>query len=116
MSLTFERLADMNAQRCEEAFPQCRDWDASDWAVALAGEVGELCNLIKKMRRGDDLGSPWDAVAEELADIVTYVDLLASHLHFNLEDVVRDKWDKVSERVGSPLRLIEGHRSVRRAG
>lgn len=42
----------VNVRRCEKSFFPLQDWSATDWACALAGEVGEACNLIKKARRG----------------------------------------------------------------
>ncbi|NJO65998.1 MAG: hypothetical protein HC836_50410, partial [Richelia sp. RM2_1_2] len=53
-------------------------WGEVDWACALAGETGELCNFIKKRRRGENI--PVEELAKELADIVCYADLLADHL------------------------------------
>ena len=85
--LTFDAFQEGNAARCEKAFPMCDDWTLNDWAVALAGEVGEMCNLLKKDRRGlasderYDLNGPYqemarEAVVSELCDIITYADLM----------------------------------------
>lgn len=82
------------------------DWLLSQWSNALAGEVGEAANLIKKIERGDlDLDEAREALADELCDIVTYLDLLAHRAGIDLAAATRSKWNRVSERVGSPIRL-----------
>lgn len=101
--LTFEQLRDANVRRCEQAFHPVNDWSLTDWATALAGEVGEACNLIKKRRRGEEI--PTEAIAEELADVVMYLDLLAARLGIDLEAAVRAKFNVVSDRRGSGIRL-----------
>lgn len=65
-----------------------KEWDNSDtkadlafWGVELAGEVGEACNIIKKLER-ERLGmrgsrATVQDLAEELADVIICVDLVA---------------------------------------
>ena len=59
--------------------------DARFLALALAGEVGELLNLLKKEWRGDGEWNEGEVFAE-LADIRIYLDLLARALGCNLTD------------------------------
>ena len=76
----------------------------TDWACALAGEVGEACNVIKKLRRGDFKLEDHEyrtILADELADIQIYLDLLAHHAGINLEEATRRKFNIVSEKRGS---------------
>lgn len=102
--LVFEELREKNLRRCEEKFhPSVKDWGPTDWACAIAGEVGEMCNLIKKKKRGDEIDER--DVGKEIADIVIYADLLATRYGFKLEDLVRDKFNEVSDRVDSDLKL-----------
>ncbi len=69
------------------------------WATALAGEVGEVCNLVKKEARDNiDLSSQ---VGEELADVLITVSLMASSRGFDLEDLVVRKRQTVRERATS---------------
>lgn len=86
------------------------EWDPSSAitltyrATELAGEVGEACNNIKKLER-ERLGIPGSRttmqdVAEELADVVICVDLLAADLGINLDKAVAEKFNKTSRKVG----------------
>jgi len=69
------------------------------WATALAGEVGEVCNLAKKEARdGLDLSSH---LGEELADVLISVFLMASVLGFDLEHLVAKKRETVRTRAAS---------------
>ncbi len=101
--LTFERLRFKNLMRCEAVFHQLNSWTPTDWACALAGETGEACNLIKKLRRGEAI-TP-ESIGKELADVVIYADLLAARLGIVLADAVKNKFDEVSKRHGSMIRL-----------
>lgn len=81
-------------------------------AVELAGEVGELCNLIKKRERvlrgygGGMIDIP--AITNELADVIICADLLASELGIDLEIAVREKFNRDSVKHGFPQRLESG--------
>ena len=103
VGLSFHRLKEENRRRCEESFHPTHDWSPSDWATALAGEVGEACNLIKKMRRGEEI--PIEEIGYEIADAVIYADLLCTRLGISLETAIRSKFNLVSERVNSPRKL-----------
>lgn len=103
--LSFNKLRIANVERCEGSFHSVEDWSPTDWATALAGEVGEACNLIKKRRRGENV--PTKAIADELADTATYLDLLAARLGIDLGEAVRTKFNVISDRVGSVVRLDE---------
>ena len=115
--LSFTDLRAANETRCERAFHPIGAWSLTDWATAAAGELGEACNVIKKMRRFE--GSHNDPalnidpasedgkrlLAHELADTVIYLDLLAARAGIDLGEAVREKFNLVSERVGSSVRL-----------
>lgn len=110
-ALTFREFSQKNVERAK-AFPSAeQSWTPSDWMTALVGEVGELANLIKKRRRGVDLsrGQSMEEIeaqyAGEIADIQTYLNLLAHSLGVDLESALRQKFNAVSERVNSPIRL-----------
>ena len=86
--------------------PDGSDWSVADWFLATAGELGELGNVLKKVRRGDlSMEEARQAIAEELADTVTYLDLLAFRLGVDLSAATVEKFNAVSRRVGSRVRL-----------
>lgn len=113
--LTFTQLRYANTKRCNEVFHALDSWSPTDWACAVAGEVGEACNIIKKLRRLDDgtntAKDPQtkeeciELIAKELADAVIYIDLLAARLNIDLGDAVVDKFNEVSDRMKSSIGL-----------
>lgn len=99
--LSFVRFRNANLARCIEKFHKVDEWSETDWATALAGEVGELCNLIKKRRRGEKIAIA--DVAAEMGDVFAYLDLLATRMGISLPEAVTDKFNAVSRRVGSDI-------------
>ncbi len=86
--------------------PDGSDWSNAQWLQAVVGELGEFANLQKKVERGDltaDEAKPM--LAKELADVVTYLDILAFRLDINLGVAVMDKFNEVSKRVGAPITI-----------
>ncbi len=71
-------------------------------ALGLAGEVGEVCNKLKKVLR-DDNGVLSDAVrdrvADELGDVLWYVAQLASELNLDLNEVAAQNLVKLASRM-----------------
>ena len=53
--LTFECFHRVNVTRSKADVKHSLDWSPMEWGCALAGEVGELCNFLKKMSRGDKI-------------------------------------------------------------
>ena len=113
--MKFEDLTQTNCKRCVESFHPIDSWSPTDWGCAMAGECGEACNNLKKLRRLDgslfsrenerDAAKLIDAVMNEIADMVIYADLLAARLDRNLEDAIIDKFNRTSDSVGSSLKL-----------
>lgn len=103
---TFAHFQETNRLRCEEGFRHNVDWDdpvwpLQNWALAIAGEAGELCNLVKKCLRGDfTVQSKNVEILNELADIITYCDLAISSLGGETGPTVWAKFDEVSARIG----------------
>jgi NTP pyrophosphatase (non-canonical NTP hydrolase) len=79
------------------------------WGCALAGEVGELCNMLKKYQRQMPTDpSPDELHAEigkEIADVFIYLDLLASTFDFDSARVIALKFNATSKKFGFPERL-----------
>lgn len=113
--LTFDDLRIVNVTRCERFFHPLNDWTPAEWACAVAGEAGEVCNAVKKLRRvRDGTNTSKDpqseaeavaAIADELADTIIYCDLLAARLGIHLNDAVRKKFNEVSDRMRCYIKL-----------
>ena len=86
--------------------PDGSDWLLSAWCNAVCGELGEAANLIKKIERGDyTLDEKREELGKELADVLTYLDILAFRAGVDLGQATMDKFNEVSIRVGSTVRL-----------
>lgn len=82
------------------------DWKLSAWCNAVTGELGEAANIIKKIERGDmTLDEAREDLAKEFADIVTYLDILAMRAGVDLGEATVNKFNEVSKRVGSSIRI-----------
>jgi len=101
--LTFNKLSKKNHKRNTLDFPQFHHWESLDWSNALAGAVGELRNVIKKEKR-DGKNHSID-IGKKLADIILYADLLASDLGINLDIAIRSKFNEVSDKIHSDIKL-----------
>lgn len=98
---SFADFQKMNSKRCVEAFGHTEEnWPSQNWALAIAGEAGELCNLVKKVLRGD---FSWEQARQgilyELADVITYCDLMMTALGADTETELYQKFNQVSLRV-----------------
>jgi len=111
MKLDLAALRPINVQRAIEGFNCYDNQPLTYWTTALAGEVGELCNMIKKMQRvekgGLDGGSSYTAkditkemLKEEIGGIAIYLDLLASQLDISLEEAIIDTFNSKSAKYG----------------
>lgn len=97
--------------------PDGSDWTPAQWLQALVGEVGEYANVRKKFERGDlSFAQYVEQAAHELADIQTYLDLLAARAldmrglpphttGFDLGYITAAKWNAVSVRAKAGLFL-----------
>jgi NTP pyrophosphatase (non-canonical NTP hydrolase) len=109
--LNFSEFSKANLARCEapNGFNQrLDDWSLSDWMVALAGEVGEAANIIKKLNRVRDkipgnVQTEWElrtALRDELADVFICLDLLAQSQEIDLALAVLTKFERTSRKIG----------------
>lgn len=124
--LTFDDLRRANIARLPEfrnahgvpahAKEDGSDWDRAAWLEALVGEIGEYANFSKKFRRGDITEEEFLTHArKEIADAQIYLDLLAFNLGIDLGNATEKKFNEVSDRVGSTVRLsreLGAHRRV----
>lgn len=109
-----DALRAINQQRCDRWHPPTGDdWTLGDWGNAFGGEAGELQNVVKKLRRHQARASTaynTEAVeilgqkfAEEVADVLLYLDLLAWKAGVTpeiLEEALMEKFNLVSRANG----------------
>lgn len=119
--LTFQQLRNMNTARLPQfknskgdpahSEPDGSDWQPAQWLQAVVGELGEFANIRKKFERGDlSFDEYRAAAAKELADVQTYLDILALRaLDMNglahptgidLGQATVEKFNEVSRRIG----------------
>lgn len=114
--LNLALLRAVNVQRSKRWHEGGEPWGVADWSNAMAGEAGEACNAVKKLRRietgllkrGKGSLTREEAIsmiAEELADVVLYADLLADHLGIDLSRAITEKFNLKSEEMDFPERL-----------
>ena len=98
----------------EDIIKQCVD-DSAEWfpdtqedlgfmTIALAGEVGEFANLVKKGMRGSVDPTDEDfirALAMELTDIFIYLMNIAGMMNIDMEKMYQIKREFNNERFGS---------------
>ena len=114
--LTFKQLRQANIARLPlfknkhgitaHSEPDGSDWTPAQWLQAVVGELGEYANVRKKFERGDltDLEFYTEA-CNELADVQTYLDILAFQLGIDLGLATANKFNDVSLRVGCTVFL-----------
>lgn len=87
-------------------------------ALAMAGEVGEFCNLLKKSERGDFDLTPALIVdmAFELADVYIYLMQCANILNIDLDKVYEQKrelnvkrFDPMANTRPPKLDIVDGN-------
>lgn len=107
-TVSFSTLREANEHRQAE-------WDKDDRISLayrgneLAGEVGEACNIMKKLER-ERLGIRGSRasvadLAAELADVVICADLCAMGEGIDLDAAVAAKFNATSEKVGLRTRI-----------
>jgi len=118
-SLTFDSFRVANVNRCIKWHPAgIASWSPSDWMTAVTGELGELASLLKMRNRerdglpGNKFSPTQKQIADEIADVLTYLDLLAEALGVDLGKAAIEKFNEVSGRVGFPDRLPQTTRDT----
>jgi NTP pyrophosphatase (non-canonical NTP hydrolase) len=112
----------INRQRAAKWHEGAEPWSLADWSNAIAGEVGELANIVKKMRRiqtetlkqradEQDMGVLRAKALKEVADIAIYLDLMLEQLDPDaiMDDVIADKFNETSREFGFTERLDKYH-------
>lgn len=102
---TLADLRRINPERCKVFGHGVKEMPLAFWSTAVAGECGEMCNIIKKKLRGDSILDFHGEVGREAADQVIYLDLLCTFLGISLEDFIILKFNEVSAERGSLIKL-----------
>jgi NTP pyrophosphatase (non-canonical NTP hydrolase) len=127
MQVINQQFTEANKKRACEAF-DTQDNDNLYWVTALAEEVGEVAGKVKKMKRGftkrdeKKITKDYEAfkennpetevtmeqyflaklkskLADEMADVFIYLDLMASHNDIDLSQAVTSKFNEVSKAM-----------------
>lgn len=91
-----QRLREINVRRCEQCFFPLQDWSVLEWAGAMTGEAGETANVAKKIHRDGPTPERTQDLADEIADTVIYLDLLAASQGIDLQEAIRNKFNQDS--------------------
>ena len=89
----------------DKYFPGWREWENIYYSNAVAGEAGELCNVVKKSIGGGtkhDLRSPAEFdrdIKEEIADMAIYLHIFALKLGTKLDALIRLKMKELERRM-----------------
>ena len=111
-SLTFKYFSNLNKKRCESPKPNgfnenIKEFGPDHWIKAVFEEVGEISGAIlgmsgkkerkKHLTREDAL--------DEIGDAVACLDLLAQSLDSTLGECAIRKFNKISDRIGSNIKI-----------
>lgn len=133
MSGRFKYIRDTNKARSDKLMAGGSPWSLADWGNALGGEVGELQNVIKKLRRIETNVSSKKKFAslsemeeyaaklrtqlrEEIGDVFLYLDLLCSEVGEDLYAAICDKFNQDSIELGLEDRMDGGALSAAYSG
>ena len=92
-------------------FAAARAWDPyhtpKNLTMALASEVGELCEVFRWLTPEESVAAPGDAklreaIADELADVANIVFLLSEHTGIDLSDAIAAKMAKNEIKYPAP--------------
>lgn len=111
-----QQLRRLSVERAKEGFKTYENQPITYWTTAIIGEFGELCNMIKKMKRaengGHDSGHSYTAksitpkmIREEIGGTLIYIDLLCSFLEIDLEEAITETFNEKSIELGFPYLL-----------
>lgn len=112
--MTFREFSAANRLRCARDFGEPLDETSAygpvEWALMIAEEAGEVAGAVigavgLKVRKSHLTAKD---VGDEIADVIAYCDLLAGRMGLDLETIVRNKFNRVSERIGSAVKLPTG--------
>lgn len=96
-----ETLAEYQEKASKTMGEHWKDFDRglSYGVLGLAGETGEVCEIVKKHINGSRVLNR-DDLKKELGDVMWYLAALSSHLGFTLTDIAETNIKKLRKRHG----------------
>jgi NTP pyrophosphatase (non-canonical NTP hydrolase) len=114
-NLTFNKFSELNRKRCEAPSPQGFNeslapgsaYGPEHWALATGEEAGEVLGAVLGMtgRKARKKDLTKQDVFKEIGDTAACLDLLAQSLGSTLGECVQNKFNEVSDRIGSNIKL-----------
>jgi len=108
--LNLDTLREKNIERQKIWCPDIKP-DLSFRGNEIAGEVGEACNVIKKIERERHgwRGSraTKEQLAEEIADVIICCSLISIEAGFDLSTAVKNKFNSTSQKYELPVFIEE---------
>lgn len=126
LKLSFETFRIANSTRSKRFFePAVVDqWSPADTLVGMIGELGEACNVMKKLKRAElgmvnknsEPGRQVDALTtevrrklmEEFAGTILYFDQLAEAFGIDFEQAITITYNEKSRELGFAERIVDG--------
>ncbi len=106
--MNFADLRTANRARQQE-WPGSAQADTAFRAIEVAGESGEVAEAVKKLlreRRGiKGSTASVESVADEIADTIIALDLLAENLGIDIGPALARKFNATSEKYGLKTRI-----------
>ena len=106
--MDFKQLSRASAARQAE-WPGAQYASIAFRALEIAGEAGELAEAVKKYLRAErgikGATATITDIADEMADVIIAIDLLAADLGIPLGEAVQSKFNKTSDKYGLKTRL-----------
>ena len=102
----FREFSQANAVRCVDSFHPLDQMTAAEWVCCLLAESGKASGRIRSLARGE-LTSPEAVrlILGDVADLVTYADLICTYYGRSLGDVVAEKFNQKSAEIESAVML-----------
>lgn len=102
--ISFDELRQKNIDRCPHYGYTIEDKSPVEWFDRVWDEILELAHAVESH------DTTTKDVGKEIADVVTFCDLLATRYGLNLGDLILNKFNEVSERVGSDVKMRRENR------
>lgn len=114
-SLTLEQIGKISWQRALKWHEEDAPWTPERWVTAIAGELGEMANITKKLFRARDgavgitqgvtIEMLKDEERKEWADTMHYMILFAKAQGWDMSDALREVFNAKSKQLGFVERL-----------